>query len=217
MTLLWWSSPEEGIGRNNTEKLCVYLKYIKCSAWSKTGLNPRFIHELVVYASQKFDIGGSLLSVFKKKKTHSNFFLNSFLRWSPAGALQQIPLPFQWTCYNPRSARQRHVSGDHGGNEDHGHPRWRADRYEYARNKGGNRPCLELFCSNVLIFLFWFDLLAFFLRDFVGFVLLVSIPALPAPSKQCANNKILVALEWPTSGSVSRVSDYRVNFRTSNW
>lgn len=63
MALFWWSSPEEGIARNNTEKLCVYLKYIKYSAQSKTGLNPRFIQELVVYASQKFDIGGSLLSV----------------------------------------------------------------------------------------------------------------------------------------------------------
>lgn len=79
MTLLWLSSLEEGIARNNAEKLCVYLKYIKCSARSKTGLNPRLIQDLVVYASQKFDIGGSLLSV-KKKQLHSNLFVNSFLR-----------------------------------------------------------------------------------------------------------------------------------------
>lgn len=77
MTLLWWSRPEERIARNNTEKLCVYLKYMKCSARSKTGLNPRFIQELVAYANQKFDIGGSLLSVGKKKSIGTSFSILS--------------------------------------------------------------------------------------------------------------------------------------------
>lgn len=139
----------------------------------------------------------------KEKKIHSNFFLNFFLRWSAAGTLQQIPLPFQWACYDPGSTGQRHVSGDHGGNEDHGHPRWRADRYEYARNKKGNRPCLEgvFFCHS--FFLLWIYLLAFY----VG-ILLVLFCLYP----------FLFPLPWVnsvqlSSSGVTQLMTYQHSFR----
>lgn len=117
----------------------------------------------------------------RKRKSHSNFFLNSFLSWSAAGALQQISLPFQWACYDPRSARQRYVSGDHGGNEDHGHSRWRADRYEPSEGlenarkwkRRGSFVCLFVCC--LFGFFCWF---CFVWCPFTS----------PSLSEQCASN-----------------------------
>lgn len=53
-----------------------------------------------------------------------------------------------------------------------------------------NGLCLEIFCSGVLFCFVLVGFVSFLFRDFVGFVLLVSIPATPALSEQCVSNKI---------------------------